>query len=81
VKDPYAVLRQKERDVTRVRKEIRSLLTAIPLLEDGAPSWPEIRLQIEAFRDTQQECQEGLDADVDALERYYPFVSNRRTVR
>jgi len=32
VKNPYIVLRQKEQDVARVRKEIQALLTAIPLL-------------------------------------------------
>ena len=32
MKNPYIVLRQKEQDVARVRKEIQALLTAIPLL-------------------------------------------------
>jgi hypothetical protein len=32
VKNPYIVLRQKEQDLARVRKEIQALLTAIPLL-------------------------------------------------
>lgn len=32
VKNPYIVLRQKEQDIARVRKEIEALLTAIPLL-------------------------------------------------
>ena len=34
VKNPYIVLRQKEQEVARVRKEIQALLTAIPLLAD-----------------------------------------------
>jgi hypothetical protein len=38
MKDPYSVLREKEQDVERVRKEIQALLTVIPLLVDGQPS-------------------------------------------
>ena len=34
MKDPYRVLREKEQDVERVRKEIQALLTVIPLLAD-----------------------------------------------
>ena len=35
MKDPYRVLREKEQDVERVRKEIQALLTVIPLLADN----------------------------------------------
>jgi hypothetical protein len=38
VKDPYKVLREKEQDVERVRKEIQALRTVIPLLADDRPS-------------------------------------------
>jgi hypothetical protein len=38
MKDPYRVLREKEQDVERVRKEIQALLTVIPLLADNQPS-------------------------------------------
>ena len=38
MKDPYSVLREKEHDVERVRKEIQALLTVIPLLADDQPS-------------------------------------------
>jgi hypothetical protein len=38
MKDPYSVLRQKEKDVERVRKEIQALRTVIPLLADDRPS-------------------------------------------
>jgi hypothetical protein len=38
MKDPYRVLREKEQDVERVRKEIQALLTVIPLLSDDQPS-------------------------------------------
>lgn len=34
MKDPYRVLREKEQDVERVRKEIQALHTVIPLLSD-----------------------------------------------
>jgi hypothetical protein len=38
VKDPYKVLRGKEQDVERVRKEIQALRTVIPLLVDDQHS-------------------------------------------
>ena len=34
MKDIYQVLRQKESDIVRLRKEIEALRTIIPLLED-----------------------------------------------
>ncbi len=38
MKDPYKVLREKEQDVERLRKEIQALRTVIPLLADDQPS-------------------------------------------
>ena len=38
MKDPHSVLREKEQDVKRVRKEIQALITVIPLLADDQPS-------------------------------------------
>ena len=38
MKDPHGVLRQKDLDLERVRKEIQALLTVIPLLADDQPS-------------------------------------------
>jgi hypothetical protein len=38
MKDPYAVLREKEKDIERVRKEIHALNMVIPLLSDQPPS-------------------------------------------
>jgi len=38
MKDVYQVLREKELDVTRVRKEVEALRFAIPLLMEGADS-------------------------------------------
>ena len=38
MKDPYAVLREKEKDIERVRKEIHALNMVIPLLSDPPSS-------------------------------------------
>jgi hypothetical protein len=38
MKDVYQVLREKELDVMRVRKEVEALRFAIPLLAEGADS-------------------------------------------
>jgi len=37
MKDVREVLRQKEKDLERVRREIQALLTVIPLLADDQP--------------------------------------------
>lgn len=73
VKDPYSVLRQKEEDVTRVRKEIWALLEVIPLLCDSPPSWPEVRLQIEMSPITvERYSDEAWENELGDLERYFP---------
>lgn len=38
MKDPYSVLRAKERDLERVRREIQLLRAVIPLLADEQPA-------------------------------------------
>ena len=38
MKDAYKVLREKEQDVERVRREIEALRAVIPLLADDQPS-------------------------------------------
>ena len=38
MKDPYRVLREKEQDIERVRREIQAFLTVIPLLTDDQSS-------------------------------------------
>jgi hypothetical protein len=38
VKDPHSILREKEQDLDRVRKELQALLIVIPLLADDQPS-------------------------------------------
>jgi hypothetical protein len=76
VKDLHSVLRQKEQDVERVRREIQALLTVIPLLMDDRPSaegyWFLMRL---ASSLTVQEPSSKNKAD---LETYYPFVRHMR---
>jgi hypothetical protein len=81
VKDPYAVLRQKEQDIARVRKEIRALLTVIPLLTESPPSWPEVRSQIEMSRPMGKCDEEAWDNGLGDLERYFPFISRLQQSR
>ena len=38
MKDPHSVLREKEQDLARVRREIQAVLTVIPLLVDDQSS-------------------------------------------
>ena len=38
MKDPQSVLRQKDLDLERVRKEVQALLTVIPMLADDSAS-------------------------------------------
>ena len=38
MKDPYAVLLQKEREMERVRSEVEALRSIVPLLSDDASS-------------------------------------------
>lgn len=45
VKDPYVILREKERDVARVRKEVAALHTVIPLLLSDETACDEFRAQ------------------------------------
>jgi len=75
VKELHAVLRQKEQDVERVRREIQALLTVIPLLVDDQPSSDDFGLMRLASSLTVQESSGKLMAD---LETYYPFVRHMR---
>jgi len=38
MKDPYAVLSQKEREMQRVRSEVEALRSIVPLLAEEAPA-------------------------------------------
>jgi hypothetical protein len=75
VKNPYAVLRQKEQDVARVRKEIRALLIVIPLLSDAELSLAELHTQlVDSCQNMPTSSRNGMAE----LELYFPFVKNLR---
>ena len=78
MKDPYKVLHEKEQDVARVRKEIQALLTVIPLLADSAPSLEEFQTQLLS---SSPDIEHSVKDDMAALELYYPFVRNLKTIR
>lgn len=73
MKDPYAVLHQKEQDVARVRKEIRALLIIIPLLSDAPATWADLKAQLLNSCRSIPDC---IDKGMAELERYYPFTRN-----
>ena len=76
MKDLHIVLSQKEHDVERVRREIRALLTVIPLLAADQPSSDDVmRLLLLASSRTVAEPPGDGMAD---LETYYPFVRQLR---
>lgn len=71
MRNPYTVLRQKEQDVVRVRKEIQALRTVIPLLADSPPSWDDVQKQLlSSCPDVEHSVKDGIAA----LELYYPFI-------
>lgn len=75
MKDLNAVLRQKEEDLERVRKEILALRTVIPLLMDEKPSSDIIQLlKSEAAR----VADDIPKYDIDGMETYFPFIGNLR---
>lgn len=72
MKDVRDVLCQKEKDVERVRREIRALLTVIPLVADDDPVPEDVMslLGVSLAERVDQPTDNGM-AD---LETYYPFV-------
>ena len=76
MKDLHTVLCQKEHDVERVRREIRALLTVIPLLAADQPSSDDLMhlLRLASSRTAAEPPGDGM-AD---LETYYPFVRHLR---
>ena len=76
MRDLHTVLRQKEQDVERVRREIQKLLTVIPLLADDLPSPDDVRrlLHLASAGTVVVPSDNGM-AD---LETYYPFVRHMR---
>ena len=69
LKDPYIVLRQKEKDLERVRKEIKALLIAAALLaeDESADAMAKVELSELLAR-----------SELDELGVYYPFVARLR---
>lgn len=76
MKDPHTVLRQKEQDLERVRREIRALLTVIPLLMDDQPSADGFGFLMRLA--SSLTVQEPSSKDMADLEAYYPFVRHMR---
>lgn len=75
MKDLNAVLRQKEQDLERVRKEILALLTVIPLLTDDKPTFDLIQF-LES--DSATVVDDVPKYDMDGMEIYFPFIGNLR---
>jgi hypothetical protein len=73
VKDPYSILREKEQDVERVRKEIQALLTVIPLLADNQSSADNVmqELLLAVFR-------KSVDPPDKGVAELEPFVRHLR---
>jgi hypothetical protein len=75
MKDPHSVLREKEQDLARVRREIQALLTVIPLLEDDQTSSEVMHKALSALSRAPVDLP---DNDMAQLEIYYPFVRHLR---
>jgi hypothetical protein len=71
VKNPYLVLREKEQDIARVRKEIAALLIVIPLLGDVASSSDEFGAHLDTSSESLAAC--ASNGIIDAV-MYHPFV-------
>ncbi len=83
MKNVYEVLRQKENDAERVRKEIKALMIVIPLIA-GVPEsdvlnvLPESDVLNALMIDSSQRPIVPADHRLDDLKRYYPFVRHLR---
>jgi len=76
------VLRQKELNVKRVRKEIKALLTVIPLICEENPSSDIVQELIDLVQKrivNSSSMATELDRGRMDLERYYPFIRNLRS--
>ena len=67
VKDCYVVLRQKELELERVRKEIRALLIVATLLMENEPTEDVTRPELARVLDRDE---------LDGLATFYPFVAH-----
>jgi hypothetical protein len=75
MKGLHTVLRQKEKDVERVREEIQALLTVIPLLADDDPA--DVVMDLLRLASSRTVAEPSGDGMAD-LETYYPFVKQLR---
>jgi hypothetical protein len=73
MKDLAIVLRQKEQDVERVRREIQALLTVVPLLADDQPSCDILHQLLLVAAQTAVNLPHN---DLTELEIYYPFIKH-----
>ena len=71
MKNLHTVLRQKEQDVERVRREVQALLAVIPLLADDQPSSDDL-----AHLASSRTAAEPYGSGMADLETYYPFVGH-----
>jgi hypothetical protein len=76
MKDPYTVLRQKEQDVERVRREIHALLIVIPLLIDNAPGSDDVMHLLRSA--SARLVREPSGDDMADLETFYPWIKHMR---
>ena len=76
MKDLQTVLRQKELDVERVRREIQALQMVIPLIADDQPSSDD-GMQLLRWASSRTVAKPS-DNGMDDLETYYPFVRHLR---
>ena len=74
MKDLDAVLRQKDEDLARVRREIQALLIAVPLLEDEHSKWEELKASLA----NQLRADPPNEDSLRQMEVYYPFIKNLR---
>jgi hypothetical protein len=73
MKDPYRVLREKEHDVERVRKEIQALQTVIPLLSDDQLSSDDLMPAL-----LSSVSRESVDSPDNPMTDLEPFVRHLR---
>src|SRR6201988_3627160 len=78
VKNPYLVLREKEQDIERVRKEIAALLIVIPLLWDMANPADELDPRLDSTSESFAACAgNGMTNPA----TYHPFVETLLRVK
>jgi hypothetical protein len=75
MKNPYVVLSEKQKEAARVRREIHALLIVIPLLEDEALTWEELKTSLSNLVGPDPEPTEDSMRDV---ELYFPFTRSLR---